>query len=72
MPRSAIESILSQVHSLSSDDRKALIAALVGDVPIPAATRRSAYGKYAGLLAVDDFLRMKHEETESEDRGTSR
>lgn len=68
MPESAVESILSQVNNLSPDERKSLLAALTR-AGIPEATpRRSAQGKYAGLVTpVDEFLRMKHEETVREE-----
>ena len=73
MPQSAIENILAEVNNLSSDDREALIAALTGETAGPAARRRSAYGKYAGLLTpVEEFLRIKHQETDREDSGTAR
>jgi len=73
---SAIEIILSQANILSSDEKKALATALAAsatDTAAPAPPRRSAYGKYAGKLTpVDEFLRMKHEEMDREDKGPAR
>ena len=67
MPQPSVENILSQVNFLSPDERKALIAALTIEGMAPVPSRRTAYGKYVGLLTpVEDFLRAKHEETEHE------
>jgi hypothetical protein len=73
MPESALENILSQVNNLSPDERESLLAALTRNRGEQAAPRRSAWGKYAGLVGpVDEFLRLKHEETASEDDGNPR
>jgi hypothetical protein len=70
MPHS-VESILSQVNSLSPEERKSLLAALTRNETEDTLPRRSAYGKYTGLLTpVDEFLRLKHEETDREDKGS--
>ncbi len=67
MPQPSVENILSQLSFLSSDERKALIAALTTEHVVPVPSRQTAYGKYAGLLTpVEHFLRIKHEETERE------
>jgi hypothetical protein len=75
MPPSVLENILSQANRLSSDERKALADALAtsaSEGSRSASPRRSAYGKYAGkLTTVDEFLRMKHEETDHEDKRLS-
>jgi|GEM_PF-3523441 len=73
MQESAVENILSQVNTLSADERKALLAALTRTGTEHPVERRSALGKYAGLLTpVDEFLRVKHDETEREDEGSRR
>lgn len=73
MPESAVESILNQVNSLSPAERERLLAALTRTGAEREATRSSAWGKYAGLVSpVDEFLRRKHEETASEDKGTEK
>ena len=70
MPQSSVESILSQVNSLSPAGRQAVIEALGIEGAVFASARRSAYGKYAGSLTpVGKFLRLKHAEAEREDRG---
>jgi hypothetical protein len=71
MPESAIESILTQVNNLSPAEREPLLAALTRTGTERVAPRRSAWGRYAGLVSpVDEFLRLKHEETAREDKGT--
>lgn len=76
MPPSTMEDILSQANNLSSDERRALAAALTASAaegPVPSSPRRSAYGEYAGKLTpVDEFLRIKHEETSRDDKALSR
>ena len=73
MPKSDAENILGRVTSLSSHERQILIAALNADDTERVVPRCSAYGKYAGRLTpVDDFLRLKHQETERDDSVSNR
>ncbi len=73
MPPSALERILDEASRLTPEERRALVDALMGgNLPLNQ-PRYSSYGKYAGMLTpVDEFLRMKHEETNREDRGIGR
>ncbi len=70
MPPSAVEEILNRAKKLSSEERKALAAALIVSDTGTTSLRRSAYGKYAGKMTpVDEFLRIKHEEADRDDQG---
>jgi hypothetical protein len=61
MAQGTLDNILSQIETLSSEERAALLAALSGPASNKPASRQSAYGKYAGRLSpVEEFLREKH------------
>jgi hypothetical protein len=73
MPESAVERILNEVNHLSPDERASLLAALLRAGTEQPLTRRSALGKYSGLVTpVDEFLRLKREETARDDEGAHR
>jgi hypothetical protein len=70
MPESPIERILREAENLLPEEREALVAALTWTASEQKLPRRSALGKYAGLVTpVDEFLGLKREETLRENEG---
>ena len=64
MPESTVERILREAKKRLPAERESLVAALTRTASEQGLQRRSALGKYAGLLTpVDEFLRLKREET---------
>jgi hypothetical protein len=64
-----VENILAQANALSPEDREALIQALQTEEEKALSLRESAYGKFKGVFSsVDEFLRLKHEELDREER----